>query len=244
MFVCDDSLRGILSWQFAIISISNLYGMATDRYVAIVRPFKYVKFMISRTFLLVIVSAWVLPLLLYLPPSLYMHFAGASKRTQLLFQVIYGILFEIIPCLFLLCVTGRILAVSRRHWRQTAAFNAQLRYNQPRLRESKAQFSATVIIVVVGIFIIFYVMDVAGSICFYFDVCDLTVEFHYVRKLMLIANSAANHFLTLLSNGTLKENSSEYLDPLCKTLKKKILAPLIRFLSIQPKKRLNALRSS
>lgn len=79
MFVCDDSLRGILSWQFAIISISNLCGMATDRYVAIVRPFKYVKFMISRTFLLVIVSAWVLPLLLYLPPSLYMHFAGASK---------------------------------------------------------------------------------------------------------------------------------------------------------------------
>ena len=194
MFVCDDSLRGILSWQFAIISISNLCGMATDRYVAIVRPFKYVKFMISRTFLLVIVSAWVLPLLLYLPPSLYMHFAGASKSTQLLFQVIYGILFEIIPCLFLLCVTGIILAVSRRHWRQTAAFNAQLRYNQPRLRESKAQFSATVIIVVVGIFIIFYVMDVAGSICFYFDVCDLTVEFHYVRKLMLIANSAANPF--------------------------------------------------
>ena len=172
--------------------------------------------------MLVIVSAWVLPLLLYLPPSLYMHFAGASKSTQLLFQVIYGILFEIIPCLFLLCVTGRILAVSRRHWRQTAAFNAQLRYKQPRLRESKAQFSATVIIVVVGIFIIFYVMDVAGSICFYFDVCDLTVEFHYVRKLMLIANSAANpfQFLTLLSNATLKENSSEYLDLLCKTLQK------------------------
>lgn len=48
MFVCDDSLRGILSWQFAIISISNLCGMAADRYVAIVRPFKYVKFMISR----------------------------------------------------------------------------------------------------------------------------------------------------------------------------------------------------
>ena len=84
--------------------------------------------------------------------------------------------------------------ISRRHWRQTAAFNAQLRYNQPRPRESKGQFSATVIIVVVGIFIIFYVMDVAGSICFYFDVCDLTVEFHYVRKLMLIANSAANPF--------------------------------------------------
>ena len=37
-------------------------------------------------------------------------------------------------------------------------------------------------------------MDVVGSICFYFNVCDLTAEFHYLRKLMLIANSAANPF--------------------------------------------------
>ena len=227
MFACDDRLRGILSWQFAIISISNLCGMATDRYVAIVRPFKYVKFMISRTFLFVIVSAWVLPPFLYLPTNLYIHFAGASKSTQLLFQVIYGILFEIIPCLFLLCVTGRILVISRRHWRQTAAFNTQLPYNQPRLRESKAQFS--VIIVVVGILIIFHVMDVAGSIFFYFDVCELTVEFHYVRKLMLIANSAANPFPYAFIKRDIKREFVRIFRSSVQNIKKKFSRRLFAF---------------
>ena len=47
---------------------------------------------------------------------------------------------------------------------------------------------------VVALFILFYMMDVFGSICYYFDVCELTEEFHYIRKLLLIANSAANPF--------------------------------------------------
>ena len=192
--VCDSKLRGILTWQLALISIANLCGMTADRYVAIVTPFNYVTFMTSNRVFQFIVVAWGLPLLLYLPPNLYVHFAGASQSTQIHFQVIYGILFEILPCVFLLCVTGRILVISRRHYRQTAAVNAQLRYNQPNLRTNRAPFSATLIIVVVGLFILFYMMDVVGSICFYFDVCKLTVEFHYARKLLLIANSAANPF--------------------------------------------------
>ena len=132
-FVCYNELRGILAWQFAIISIANLCGMAADRYVAIVTPFKYVRFMSSNRVFFLIGSAWGLPLLLYLPPNLYIHFAGANEKIQLLLQVIYGVLFEILPCVFLLCATGRILIISRSHYRQTAVVNAQLRYNQPNL---------------------------------------------------------------------------------------------------------------
>ena len=72
--------------------------------------------------------------------------------------------------------------------------HAQLRFNQINLRQNKGQFSATIIIIVVGLFILFYTMDVVGSACFYFDVCELTDEFHHVRKLLLIANSAVNPF--------------------------------------------------
>lgn len=193
-FVCDSALRGIVTWQFATISIANLCAMAADRYIAIVVPFKYVRLMTTSCVWGLIGSAWGLPLLLFLPPNLYMHFIGTSPNIQLLFHVIYAVLFEILPCVFLLCATGRILVISRRHYRQTAVVSAQLRFNQPNLRENRGQFSATVIIVVVGLFILFYMMDVVGSICFYFDVCELTVEFHYVRKLLVIANSAANPF--------------------------------------------------
>lgn len=192
--VCDNVVRGIMAWQFATISIANLCAMATDRYIAIVIPFKYVRIMTTSRVLLFIGSAWGLPLLLYLPPNLYMHFVGATQNVQLLFQVIYGVLFEVFPCVFLLCATGRILVISRRLHRQTSIMTAQLRFNQPNLRQNRGQFSATVISVVVGLFILFYMMDVVGSVCFYFGVCDLTDEFHYVRKLLLIANSAANPF--------------------------------------------------
>ncbi|XP_078357375.1 adenosine receptor A2a-like [Oculina patagonica] len=193
-FTCDNVLRGIVSWQFATISIANLCAMAADRYIAIVIPFKYVRLMTTRRVFLLIGSAWGIPILLFLPPNLWMHFTGASQNVQLLFQVIYGAVFEILPCVFLVCATERILVISRRHYKQIAVVNAQLRFNQPSLRENRAQFSATVIILVVWLFILFYIMDVVGSICFYFDVCELSDEFHYVRKLLLIANSAANPF--------------------------------------------------
>lgn len=191
-FTCDNDLRGIVSWQFAVISIANLCAMAADRYIAIVMPFKYVRLMTARRVFLLICSAWGLPLLLFLPPNLWIHFTGSPQKVQLLFQVIYGVLFEILPCVFLVCATGRICVISRRHYKQIAVVNAQLRFNQPIPRENRGQFSATVIIVVVSMFISFYIMDVVGSICFYFDVCRLTDEFHYVRKLLLIANSAVN----------------------------------------------------
>lgn len=51
---CETDLRGIVSWQFAFISIANLCIMAADRYSAIVIPFKYVRFMNTRRVFLLI----------------------------------------------------------------------------------------------------------------------------------------------------------------------------------------------
>ena len=125
-FTCDNVLRGIVSWQFATVSITNLCTMAADQYVAIVIPFKYVRLMTTKRVFLVIGSAWGLPLLLFLAPNLWMHFVGATQDVQLLFQVIYGVAFEILPCVFLVCATGRILVKSRRHYKQIAVVNAQI----------------------------------------------------------------------------------------------------------------------
>ena len=99
-FFSDNELRGILAWQFAIISIANLCGMAADRYVAIVTPFKYVRFMSSNRVFFLIGSAWGLPLLLYLPPNLYIHFAGANEKINFFYKSSMGSCLRYCPVCF------------------------------------------------------------------------------------------------------------------------------------------------
>ena len=78
-FACDNTLRGILVWQFAVISIANLCGMAADRYVAIVTPFEYVRFMMTTNRVLFLIgNAWVLPICTVFTTK----FVHASRRCK------------------------------------------------------------------------------------------------------------------------------------------------------------------
>lgn len=96
-FACDNVLRGIIAWQFATIAIANLCAMATDRYIVIVTPFKYVRIMNKRRVLLLTGCAWEYPLF-YIYHQTYTCTLSAQLRTFTFYSKSYTV-FSLRYCL-------------------------------------------------------------------------------------------------------------------------------------------------
>ena len=75
-------------------------------------------------------------------------------------------LFEILPCLFLLITTTQIIITARRHWRKNALLNSQLQYNEPNRQRTKDYAAATVIVIVVVIFLACYSVELYSVVGF------------------------------------------------------------------------------
>ena len=74
----------ILRWLFAYVSIMNLCSLVLDRYVAVVKPLKYVNFMTTRRITKLIFFSWVIPIFglsLFVFLSWCMHQTGFSSAT-------------------------------------------------------------------------------------------------------------------------------------------------------------------
>ena len=130
----EGSVVKIISKSFIIYlsgaSITNLCAMTRDRYVAIVHPLWYGTHMGKKQVCLLLSVAWIFPL--FRP---VLNFVG-NKKTLPYTVMLDSILYMIVPCVVMILATARILSIVRRHSRQTAAIQAQLRHNYP-LRSSR-----------------------------------------------------------------------------------------------------------
>ena len=202
----EESLVGIIG-KYAVYylsgaSITNLCAMTRDRYVAIVHPLWYVTHMGKKQVCLLLSVAWIFPL--FRP---VLHFVG-DKETLAYTAMLDSVLYTIVPCVVMILATARILRIVRRHSRQTAAIQAQLRHNYPlgSSRETLQSPSQTVpspkrdansvkaTVIVTGICTCYLISKIAVMVLA-LSVDSETVEVVYpaVFVLMLL-NSAANPF--------------------------------------------------
>ena len=172
-------------------SITNLCAMTTDRYIAIMKPLRYVALMTSRRATIIIALAWLIPLILDYIPALCTRLGKCNLESKALVST-KMILFEILPCLFLLITTTQIIITARRHWRKNALLNSQLQYNEPNRQRTKDYAAATVIVIVVVIFLACYSVElysVVGFLVFSSDPSEKVVE---VISFLIPVNCAAN----------------------------------------------------
>ena len=102
------------------------------------------------------------------------------------------ILFEILPCLFLLITTTQIIITARRHWRKNALLNSQLQYNEPNRQRTKDYAAAKVIVIVAVVFTSCYFVElysVVGKLGFS---SPPSKEVKEVISFLIPVNSAAN----------------------------------------------------
>ena len=104
---------------------TNLVSLVLERYVAVVKPLKYLTFMKHRRVIQMVLTSWGIPFLFAV--TLVSIKLSAMDRTRTMSSYLY-LLFEIILCVILIFfLTSMFFAVYSRD--RTLA--KQLRFNQP-----------------------------------------------------------------------------------------------------------------
>ena len=198
---CNDNLwRAIASFLSAASAI-NLCLMTLDRYIAIVKPLKYVTFMTTRRVVLLISAAW---LATFLPHFIFLVTVVTSTSPNdvhgQVFMVFDFVFYETLPLVILPLATGHIFLIARRHSRQNAALVAQLRFNRriehgnEASTQSHETSSAKLVGVAVTVFVICYVHELCYTILY--QLRDKKTKpneaFTYVLHLLFLVNSTVN----------------------------------------------------
>ena len=197
IFFCGKLILCESDWGYDIAvlaiysSVSNLCAMTVDRYIAIIKPLRYVTWMTSRRAAFLVALAWSIPIALDFIPTLCARLEKCNmQNSSLIFSKM--ILLEILPCLFLLIATIKIIITARRHWRQNARLHAQLRFNQVSHRYPRYFSSARAIIIVLVVFLACYCVELYSVIRFLFNSSKPTQEVVDVIVLLAVVNSSVN----------------------------------------------------
>ena len=172
-------------------SVTNLCAMSVDRYIAIVKPLRYVAWMSSRRAAALVALAWIIPLALDFIPALCTRLGRCNLTNKALISS-KMILLEIVPCLVLLIITVQIMITARRHWWQNARLRAQLRINLAERRRYREISTAMVIVTVLVVFLACYCVELYSVVRFLFDSSTPTPEVVHVITFLIVVNSAAN----------------------------------------------------
>ena len=136
-----------IRWLFQYASIMNLCSLVLDRYMAIVKPPKYVTFMTARRVTQLIFFSWVIPLgfaICSVFMSLYLTFS--------IYAIVLIVHFAILEissiCMLSFCFIS-MLTVVYKQTRSSAILAKQLRFNHRGLTFNAYDKSAVVMLAVV-----------------------------------------------------------------------------------------------
>jgi len=197
IFLCGKLVLCESTWGYDIAvlaiysSVTNLCAMTVDRYIAIIKPLRYVAWMTSRRAAILVVLGWSIPIALDFIPALCAALGKCDMEDKSLI-LSKMILFEILPCLFLLIATIQIIITARRCWRQNARLHAQLRFNQVSQRQPRYLSSARVIITVLVVFLTCYCVELYSVISFLVSSSNPRQEVVNVIVLLAVVNSSVN----------------------------------------------------
>ena len=117
-----------LRWLFTFVSITNLCCLVLDRYIAVVKPLKYLLFMTRKRVSQLIFLSWILPILLVCP---YVLIRLVFNDNRSLYVISFWILMilEFLSGCSLIFYFGSMLHVVYRHERANRILAKQLRFN-------------------------------------------------------------------------------------------------------------------
>ena len=197
---------------FGGVSVTSMMAVTVERYCAIVLPLKYTSIMTQKTIALLLMTAWLTPLILDTIPTLVLSNEDIPQLTSM-------VIFQFTPCIFLTIATRKIIKIANNHARRTSILLKQLKFNRPsqRLRGKSEVSSARLITIMVGIFLACYISQSLSSLCACFPSCEESQPeqvVRYVLSFLLIINSGANPFVYALFKRDIKEECSRVF--LCK----------------------------
>ena len=158
LFVCH--IRGGCNWPrpypswvdftrslFAYASTMNLCSLTIDRYMAVVKPLKYVNFMTARRVIQLTFFSWFTPLCLVLFwffLMLYLTF----PTSEMVLNVCFALLETFFSCMLIFCFISMVTVVYKQT-RSSAILAKQLRFNHRGLTINTHDKSAVLMLAIV-----------------------------------------------------------------------------------------------
>ena len=142
-----------LRWLFTFVSITNLCCLVLDRYIAVVKPLKYLLFMTRKRVSQLIFLSWILPILLVCP---YVLIRLVFNDNRSLYVISFWILMilEFLSGCSLIFYFGSMLHVVYRHERANRILAKQLRFNYRYLLKNGEKSAVKLMAIVIGLFLV------------------------------------------------------------------------------------------
>ena len=212
-----------LSHTFLYSSSSNLCALTADRFLAITMPLKYTVFMTEKRLIISLATAWITPLILFTLPSIFTYSNNSASFT-FFFETFRVSIFQLIPSVVFVFVTGRLCFIARDISRKESLLLAQIRFNfkpaQQNVPTAKKHREKTASVkMIVLIILLFVLCHVGGNyrcFCFVFKLCVASENLDNVIHVLFIINSAANPLVyTVLKKDMRNELKRMALDRRC-----------------------------
>ena len=188
-----------IRWLFGYASATSLCCLVLDRYVAIVKPLKYLNFMSRGRVIKMIFVSWAIPVGFVITSLLYFLPAPVRKNVATIFVMFW----EIFSCCFLIFCFSSMILVVYKHDRSSAILAKQLRFNHRGLTVSSQDRSAvTMMAIVIVVFLVCYGMYLRCSLVLLLDL-DCSDEVYKIP--MLVLNSAINPWVYALFKRDIKK---------------------------------------
>ena len=182
--------KDLIGMLFCYSSATNLCSLVLDRYVAVVKPLKYVTFLTRRRVILMIFFSWAIPFG-FLIISLLLIFYATHHTLLMILSSLMMFLSIVSCCMLIFCFTSMVLVIYK-HDRSAATLAKQLRFNHRVLKFEAHDKSAVVMMaIVVGLFLVCYGIYLRCSFSIFFAGKPITADFEY-KIPMLVLNSAVN----------------------------------------------------
>ena len=138
-----------LKWLFQDASVINMCSLVLDRYIAVVKPLKYLTFMTSRRVIQLISFSWGLCVVFILVLSSLSFSLNPRVVSRILFCVVF-VLFYFLPCLMISFCFASMLRVIYMQNRAPTFLGKQLRFNKRREKSA-----LIMMMIVVSLFFVF-----------------------------------------------------------------------------------------
>ena len=194
-FQCDQRVQ-LAFYNFLVFASNlNLWGMAIDRYIAIVHSLRYSSLMTTTRVILIIAMSWSISFLATFVRLLWLYDSHLREVIEKHYILSTDIFFGVFSCVVLLTVYARILCISRQINRQSAAQVNQVIYNHAlsvSARRAQRNSSARVLGCMVLLFIVCYSLGIYVSFCKNFKLCSINSLVASLSLLLVHCNCAVN----------------------------------------------------
>ena len=179
----------IIRWLFSYASVMNLCSLVLERYIAVVKPLKYLTFMTHRRVIQLISLSWAVPVACHILPAASIIFSISLFFP--IFLLLVMLFFEFFPGVMLIFCFASMLRVIYRHERAASNFVRQLRFNHRVVLKTQENSAVKMMAIVISLFLLCYAVHLRCSFLSVFNVQKLCNDINY-KVPMLVLNSAVN----------------------------------------------------